>query len=114
VEQFDTLFNVKAFIQADTAYFFEKPELWQARNNVLIQNLEGMRFETSELFWKQNAPAEAGNAIYTDSLVRITTADGVISIAKKGMRANQTMTEYSFYDHSYETDIAEGPLVSSE
>jgi hypothetical protein len=100
LEKFDSLFQVNGFIQADTAYFFEKNELWQLLGNVLIQNLAGLRFETSELFWRQKEPAWSLNAIYSDSLVRINTGKG-ISVSQ-GIRSNQSMTEYHLYNNSYE------------
>jgi len=57
LEKFDSLFHVEGYIQADTAYFFEKKELWQLIGNVHCQNLLGDKFDTSELFWNQKEPA---------------------------------------------------------
>lgn len=101
VEKFDSLFQVDGSIKADTAYFFEKTELWQLIGNVSITNLNGLRFETSELFWRQKEPAWSLNAIYTDSLVSIFTNSGVS--VSQGIRANQSMTQYHLYNHSYES-----------
>jgi LPS export ABC transporter protein LptC len=100
VEKFDSLFQVDGSIKADTAYFFEKTELWQLIGNVSIRNLNGLRFETSELFWKQKEPAWSLNAIYSDSIVKIHTPSGVS--VSQGIRANQSMSKYHIYKQSYE------------
>ena len=41
LEKFDSIFQVEASIKADTAYFFNKEELWKLMGNVHIQNLKG-------------------------------------------------------------------------
>lgn len=105
LEQFDSLFNVIGNIKADTAYFFEKPELWQLIGNVFIQNLEGHTFETSELFWSQKEPASSRNSIYTDQYIRIDQGDRIIT--GEGLRSNQSMSSYYIVNVSAEAWINE-------
>ena len=38
VEKFDSLFQVEASIEADTAYYYDKQRLWKLMSNVHIQN----------------------------------------------------------------------------
>ncbi|MDR1784103.1 MAG: hypothetical protein LBR13_07590 [Dysgonamonadaceae bacterium] len=78
VEEYDTLFNVVGYLKADTAYYFEKEALWQLIGNVFMVNIEGTVLETSELFWEQNASAEATCAIRVDKdkFVKITQLNG--------------------------------------
>jgi hypothetical protein len=97
VEQFDSLFNNIGYIQADTAYYFEKKELWQVIGNVHIQNLEGDKFDTSELFWDRKAPPNSLTSIYTDSMIRIDQGEDLVIISK-GLKANQSMTDFVMYD----------------
>jgi len=108
VERFDTMFNVVGFVQSDTAYFYEKPALWHLIGNVKIQNFQGVEFETTEMFWRQNEPPESLNAIYSDSVVVIKRPDDE-QIIQGGFRANQSMTEYIFYKHKADIWTEEKP-----
>jgi len=99
LEKFDTLFNVEASIKADTAYYYERSKLWELDGNVDISNLEGSRFQTSQLFWDQNK-----QEIYSDSFIRITNGEQIQT--GMGFKSNQDMSEYSIY-HSGATFIIE-------
>lgn len=88
LEKFDTLFQVEASIQADTAYFFNKKELWKLMGNVHIQNLKGEQFDTELLYWDQRA-----EKIYSDEFIRIEQPDRVIT--GHGFESNQQMTVYT-------------------
>lgn len=51
-EQFDEQFQVQAYIQADTAWYFDKQRLWKLRGRVTIRKANGKLLYTSEeLFW---------------------------------------------------------------
>jgi hypothetical protein len=91
VERFDSLFRVDVNIVADTAYYFEKKELWQAIGNVVVKNMEGRIFETSELFWDRTVPPNVVNAFYTDRPVKITEPDGTISHGRNGFKADRSL-----------------------
>jgi hypothetical protein len=110
LEKFDSLFNIEGYIEADTAYYFEKKELWQLIGNVHVQNLTGDKFDTSELFWDQKEPAGSVNAIYTDSLVDIKFKNGNEVVSPGGFRSNQRMDDYRFYDNSVGLVIDENEL----
>ena len=92
VEQFDSLFHVESSIKADTAYHFEKKELWHAIGNVVAKNAEGTTFETSELFWDEKVPVDDGNAFYTHKVVKITKADSTSVYGYEGFRADRSLT----------------------
>ena len=51
MEQFDEKFRVKAYIQADTAWYYDKLKLWELRGRVRVRNVNGLRFGSEELFW---------------------------------------------------------------
>lgn len=91
VERFDSLFQEEGSIRADTAYYFEKKELWRAIGNVVVKNMEGRRFETSELFWNQKTPANEVNAFHTDKFVTITEPNGDITYGRNGFKADQSL-----------------------
>ncbi|MDR1436554.1 MAG: LPS export ABC transporter periplasmic protein LptC [Candidatus Symbiothrix sp.] len=104
-EILDTLFQRETDIKADTAYYFEKKNLWQLKGNVLVQNRNGEKFSTSELFWDSQKPDNSMESIHSDSLVRIETGNS--TVISRGIRANRSMTKYRFYDNRIEMKIEE-------
>ncbi|MDR1718934.1 MAG: LPS export ABC transporter periplasmic protein LptC [Dysgonamonadaceae bacterium] len=101
VEKFDSLFNVEASILADTAYFYEKRNLWKAIGNVKVKNLQGEEFDTSELYWDQKS-----GTIYSDKFVRVTRKDGRI-FTGIGFHSNQEMTHWVFFNNQGELILNE-------
>ena len=51
LEQFDEKFHVEAYIQADTAWYYDKMKLWELRGRVRVRNVKGLIFRSEELFW---------------------------------------------------------------
>ncbi len=90
VEKFDTLFQVEANIKADTAYFYNKEELWKLMGNVHIQNLKGEQFDTELLYWDQKK-----GRVYSDRFIRIEQPDRIIT--GRGFESNQEMTIYTIH-----------------
>jgi len=97
VERFDSLFNVEGSLVADTAYYFEKRQLWQAIGNVVVKNMEGTVFETSELFWDMKVPAGVVNAFYTHKPVKITKPDGTTTYGQDGFKGEQSLNTWRLY-----------------
>jgi len=54
LEQFDDKFHVEAYIQSDTAYYYDQQKVWELRGRVRVRNNEGLRFSSEELYWDQN------------------------------------------------------------
>ena len=50
-EQFDEQFHVQAYIQADTAWYYDQKKLWHLRGRVHIRNVNGLIYTSEELFW---------------------------------------------------------------
>ena len=50
-EQFDEKFHVEAYIQADTAWYYDQKKLWHLCGRVRIRNINGLLYESEELFW---------------------------------------------------------------
>jgi hypothetical protein len=107
VEQFDSLLNVKGSIEADTAYYFVKKGLWQTIGNVVVKNLEGTTFETSELFWNQNAPADSREAIYTHRLAKVTRANGDYQYGRLGFKSDVYLNDPWLYSVGGEMSVNE-------
>lgn len=55
LEQFDQTFHVEAYIQCDTAYYYDQRKLWELKGRVRIRNKEGLRFSSEELYWDQQS-----------------------------------------------------------
>ena len=51
LEQFDEQFHVEGYINADTAWYYEQQKLWELRGRVHIRNVNGLVFDSEELFW---------------------------------------------------------------
>ena len=51
LEQFDEKFHVEAYINADTAWYYDQQKLWVLRGRVHIRNVNGLVFDSEELFW---------------------------------------------------------------
>lgn len=107
IEKFDTLFQIDASIKADTAWNYTKKHLWRLVGNVEIENLQGERFETSELFWNEDT-----QRIYSDKYVRIEQEDKII-IGNHGFESNQTMTKYRIFNSNAEFPVSEMPPADS-
>ena len=88
LEKFDSVFHTEASIKADTAYYYNKKELWKLMGNVHIQNLKGEQFDTELLYWDQRA-----QRIYSDEFIRIEQPDRIIT--GHGFESNQQMTVYT-------------------
>lgn len=112
VEQFDSLFQVSGHAQADTAYYYEKTELWRLLSNVVIKNAEGTTCETSELFWNVKEPPSSLQSLYSDKFVKITTPNKVITT--EGFKSNQSLTKYVFYKNTLITEIDESAPPETE
>ena len=52
-EQFDEKFHVEAYVQADTAFYFNIQKLWHLIGNVRVRTVDGLRFSSEELYWDQ-------------------------------------------------------------
>jgi len=107
VERFDSLFNVEGSIVADTAYNYVKKELWRAVGNVVVKNMEGRTFETSELFWDTKAPPNSVNAFYTDKPVKIVEPDGNISYGRNGFKADRQLNIIRLFSMKGEFNVEE-------
>ena len=90
MEKFDTLFQVEASIDADTAYFYTRKKLWKLVGNVNVKNLKGEHFETPLLYWDQNK-----EKIYSDCFIRITKGDFVNT--GTGFESNEMLTKYTIF-----------------
>ena len=69
-EQFDEKFHVEAYIQADTAWYYDQKKLWHLRGRVRIRNVNGLLYESQELFWDG-----LKHELYSNVFSRVTTPE---------------------------------------
>lgn len=90
IERFNEQYQVDAYISCDTAYFYDKKDLWELRGRVLVKNLKGETFKTSLLYWDTRA-----HRIYSDRYMEI---DGETrKLSGYNFSSNEEMTDYIIY-----------------
>lgn len=88
LEKFDNKLTIVATIVADTAYYYDKEELWELRGNVHIENEQDEQFDTQMLFWNQKT-----KMVYSDQHIRIRQQKRIIT--GQGFTSNQNFTDYT-------------------
>lgn len=88
LEKYDNKLNIESTIIADTAYYYDKEELWELRGNVHIENKESDQFDTQLLFWNQKT-----KQVYSDLYIRIRQQKRIIT--GLGFTSNQDFTNYT-------------------
>lgn len=105
LEQFDPKFHVEAYIQCDTAYYFDQEKLWELRGRVRVRNIEGLRFSSEELFWDQNK-----HELYSYKYSRLVTPDR--EMEGTYFRSEERMTKYTITNSK--GSFVKGGVVESE
>jgi LPS export ABC transporter protein LptC len=88
LEKYDNSLDVDATIVADTAYYYDKEELWELRGNVHIENEQDEEFDTQLLFWNQKT-----KRVYSDLYIHIRQQKRIITGV--GFTSNQDFTNYT-------------------
>lgn len=88
LEKFDEDYEIYASVDADSAIYYNRSEVWILMGNVKAMNEDGEQFESERLIVEQNK-----DRIYTDTTVRITQKDKIINGI--GMESNQRLTKYT-------------------
>lgn len=105
-ERLDTLLNVEAVFDADTAYYYYRKKLWKLVNNVKAVNLAGEQFETDLLFWN-----DAEERIYSDQFIRITKGEFINT--GTGFESNRTLSDYRIFNATAEIPFQENTPADS-
>lgn len=87
LEKYDDAGQVDATIDADSARYNMRRDLWQLDGYVCITNTDSTLFLTEQLFWDK-----LNRKVYTDSFIHIEQPDRVIE--GYGFESNDRMTEY--------------------
>ncbi len=84
---YDANHNVESTLTGKYATAIENSRSMTARDSVVVVNNKGEVLNTDELIWDEDK-----KIIYSNSFVKITTADEIIY--GKGMTANENFTDY--------------------
>lgn len=87
MEQFDPQFHIEAFVQADTAYYYDQQRLWELRGRVRVNTVDGLRFASEELFWDQQR-----REFYSHLFSRVVTPERTMQGTY--FRSDEQMTRY--------------------
>ena len=85
--QFDEKFHVQGYIQADTAYNYDRKRLWELRGRVRVLTKKGLQFTSEELFWD-----EARREFYSFMPSKLVTPERTLQGTY--FRSNDRMTHY--------------------
>ena len=88
LEQFDEKFHVQAYIQADTAWYYDTKKLWELRGRVRIKNVNGMVFNGEELYWDGIT-----HELYSNKFSRLVTPERTLEGTY--FRSDERMTRYT-------------------
>lgn len=87
-EQFDEQFHVQAYIQADTAWYYDQMKLWELRGRVRLRNVNGLVFKSEELYWDGMK-----HELYSYKFSRVITPERTLEGTY--FRSDEQMTRYT-------------------
>lgn len=87
MEQFDEKFHVQAYVQCDTAYYYNTKHLWELRSRVRVLTKDGLRFSSEQLFWD-----ERKHEFYSHVFSHLVTPERTLQGSY--FRSNEDMTRY--------------------
>lgn len=88
LEQFDEKFHIQAYIQADTAWYYDQKKLWELRGRVCVRNVKGLIFRSEELFWDG-----VTHELYSNKFSRLITPERTLEGTY--FRSDERMTHYT-------------------
>ena len=88
MEQFDSRFHIEAYVQADTAFYYDQNRLWELRGNVRVRTTDGLRFMSEELFWDGMK-----HEFYSNMLSRVVTPERTLQGTY--FRSDERMIHYT-------------------
>ena len=87
LEQFDEKFQIEAYIQCDTALYYDQQRLWELRSRVRILTKDGLRFSSEQLYWD-----EIRHELYSYTFSRLVTPERTLQGTY--FRSDERMTKY--------------------
>lgn len=88
MEQFDEQFHVEGYVYADSAWYYDQQKLWELRGRVRILNVNGLRFNSEELYWDG-----VRHEFYSNKFSRVVTPERTMEGTY--FRSDEHMTHYT-------------------
>ena len=88
MEQFDEKFHIEAYVQADTAWYYDQLKLWELRGRVHVRNVNGLIFDSEELFWDGMR-----HELYSNKFSKVVTPERTLQGTY--FRSDERMTKYT-------------------
>jgi len=85
--QFDEKFHIHAYIQCDTAFYYDQQRIWELRSRVRVLTKDGLRFRSEQLFWDQNK-----HEFYSNRYSHLVTPERTLEGSY--FRSDEKMTRY--------------------
>lgn len=106
---YDPSGNAESYIQANYAIYYDKKQLWEARNQVLAENpAEGKKLETEQMFWDQKE-----KRIYSDKFAKMTNQDGV-HFGENGFEAKENLSRWEMKGYSGKLNVRDDLPVEEQ
>ena len=87
-EQFDEEMNMQAYIQADTAWYYDQLRLWKLRGRVFIRRADNaLVYSSDELYWDGGR-----HQLYSHAYSRVVTPERTMEGTY--FESNEEMTHY--------------------
>ena len=90
LERFTPDFEIEATVEADTAWYYTEKDLWKLKKNVHVENMEGEKFDSEELYWDQK-----NGKVYSDAYIEIERQES--RLKGYGFESNEQMTNYRIF-----------------
>lgn len=87
-EQFDEQFHIQAYVQADTAWYFDQLNLWKLRGRVNIRTSNDAVYTGEELYWDGR-----NHELYSNTYSRLVTPERTVE--GTCFRSDEAMTRYT-------------------
>jgi LPS export ABC transporter protein LptC len=103
LEQFDEKFHVEGYINADTAWYYDQQKLWELRGRVHIRNVNGLIFDSEELFWDG-----VRHEFYSNKFSKVVTPERTMQGTR--FRSDEHMMHYEVTNSvgSFQSEDIEG------
>ena len=103
MEQFDENFHIEGYIQADSAWYYDQKKLWELRGRVSIRNVNGLIFNSEELWWDG-----IKHEFYSYQFSRVVTPERTLEGTY--FRSDEHMTHYEVTNSvgSFQSEDMEG------
>jgi len=103
MEQFDENFHIEGYIQADSAWYYDQKKLWELRGRVSIRNVNGLVFNSEELWWDG-----IRHEFYSHKFSRVVTPERTLEGTY--FRSDENMAHYEVSNSvgSFQSEDMEG------